>query len=68
MLESILVLANNLSLDVIADGIEEPEQLDLLRILGCRMGQGYLLARPSPAGTLEALLASGGLFRVLVAA
>jgi diguanylate cyclase (GGDEF)-like protein len=68
MLESILAMANRLSLAVIAEGIEEPEQLELLRTLGCRMGQGYLLSRPSPASTLEALLASGGLLRVPVAA
>jgi diguanylate cyclase (GGDEF)-like protein len=61
MLEGILGLANKLSLAVIAEGIEEPDQLDLLRRLGCRMGQGFLLARPAPAHVVEALLASGGL-------
>jgi len=61
MLEGILGLAGKLSLEVIAEGIEDPEQLELLRTLGCRMGQGYLLARPAAAHVLEALLASGGL-------
>jgi EAL domain-containing protein (putative c-di-GMP-specific phosphodiesterase class I) len=61
MLEGILGLADKLSMAVIAEGIEQPEQLDLLRGLGCGMGQGYLLARPAPASVLEALLASGGL-------
>jgi diguanylate cyclase (GGDEF)-like protein len=61
MLQGILGLANNLTLDVIAEGIEETEQLDLLRSLGCRMGQGYLLSRPLSPNTLRALLASGGL-------
>jgi EAL domain-containing protein (putative c-di-GMP-specific phosphodiesterase class I) len=68
MLEGILGLANKLSLDVVAEGIEEPEQLEALRTLGCEMGQGYLLARPAPADTLEALLASGGRFPFPVAA
>jgi EAL domain-containing protein (putative c-di-GMP-specific phosphodiesterase class I) len=63
MLEGILGLASKLSIAVIAEGIEEPEQLDLLRALGCGMGQGYLLARPAPAPVLEALLASGGLLQ-----
>jgi diguanylate cyclase (GGDEF)-like protein len=63
MLEGILGLANKLSLAVVAEGIEEPSQLDLLRRLGCGMGQGYLLARPVPALALEALLASGGLLQ-----
>lgn len=61
MLEGILELAGKLSLEVIAEGIEEPEQLDLLRTLGCGMGQGYFLARPAPPNVLEALLVSGGL-------
>jgi EAL domain-containing protein (putative c-di-GMP-specific phosphodiesterase class I) len=68
MLEGILGLADKLSLAVIAEGIEEPEQLDLLRELGCRMGQGFLLARPIPASALEALLAGGGLIPVPIAA
>ena len=59
MLEGILGLARMLSLEVIAEGIEEPAQLDLLRGLDCRMGQGYFLARPGSADAIEALLASG---------
>ena len=64
MLEGILGLAQKLSLAVIAEGIEEPEQLDLLRDLGCYTGQGYLLARPAPATAIEALLVAGGLLAV----
>ena len=64
MLEGILGLADKLSLAVIAEGIEEPEQLDLLVTLGCSMGQGYLLSRPMPAEALDALLASGSLLHV----
>jgi len=64
MLEGILGLANKLSLAVIAEGIEELDQLDLLRRLGCGMGQGYLLAWPAPAPALEELLASGGLLQL----
>ncbi len=59
MLEGILGLAERLSLPVIAEGIEEPEQLELLATLGCGMGQGYLLARPMPAAALEQLLVEG---------
>jgi EAL domain-containing protein (putative c-di-GMP-specific phosphodiesterase class I) len=64
MLEGILGLADKLNLAVIAEGIEEPEQLELLRSLGCHMGQGYLLGRPSLPNALEALLASGGLLQL----
>jgi len=62
MLEGIIGLANKLSLDVIAEGIEEPEQLHLVRTMGCQMGQGYLLARPARADVLEDLLSSRGLW------
>jgi diguanylate cyclase (GGDEF)-like protein len=60
MLEGVLGLAAKLSLDVIAEGIEEAAQLDMLHDLGCELGQGYLLARPAPAQTVEARLAGGG--------
>lgn len=59
MLEGILEVARKLDLAVIAEGIEHTGQLDLLRSLGCDMGQGFLLASPSPSPVLEALLASG---------
>jgi diguanylate cyclase (GGDEF)-like protein len=64
MLEGIIGLANKLSLTVIAEGIEQPEELHLLRTLGCTQGQGYLLGRPTPAIELQALLASGGLLHL----
>ncbi|MFF2243563.1 putative bifunctional diguanylate cyclase/phosphodiesterase [Arthrobacter sp. NPDC058130] len=58
MLEGILEVARKLNLGVIAEGIEDTGQLDLLRSLGCDMGQGFLLAGPSPSPVLGALLAS----------
>jgi EAL domain-containing protein (putative c-di-GMP-specific phosphodiesterase class I) len=65
ILENIIGLAHKLSLDVIAEGIEEFEQLDLLRRLGCQLGQGFLLARPTPPERVSALLASGTLLHPL---
>jgi EAL domain-containing protein (putative c-di-GMP-specific phosphodiesterase class I) len=35
-----------LHLDVVAEGIELPEQIDSLRGLGCELGQGFLFAKP----------------------
>jgi EAL domain-containing protein (putative c-di-GMP-specific phosphodiesterase class I) len=64
MLEAILGMADTLSLDVIAEGVEQPDQLELLCTLGCRLGQGYLLSPPITADALEALLMSGGLLPV----
>ena len=46
---AVIDIANHLDLELVAEGIETSEQLDLLRQLGCRLGQGYLLHRPMPA-------------------
>jgi diguanylate cyclase (GGDEF)-like protein len=64
MLEGIVGLADKLSLQVIAEGIEQPNQLDLLRDIGCRMGQGFLLSHPIAPDAVRALLASGGLLHL----
>ncbi len=48
MLGAIVSLANRMRLTVVAEGIEEPEQLQRLQRLGSLAGQGYLFARPMP--------------------
>lgn len=53
---TILALAKGLDLQVIAEGIETPDQFDFLRELGCEYGQGYMMSRPVPADDLVALL------------
>jgi diguanylate cyclase (GGDEF)-like protein/PAS domain S-box-containing protein len=45
---AVIDLAHHLDLELVAEGIETADQLDLLRQLGCRLGQGYLLHRPMP--------------------
>ena len=55
---TIVRVGHDLDIAVVAEGIERPEQLDLLRAMGCELGQGYLIARPmSPAG-VEAFAAA----------
>ncbi len=54
VVRSILALARQLGLQVVAEGIETPEQLECLRALGCDYGQGYLLSKPLPPEALEA--------------
>jgi EAL domain-containing protein (putative c-di-GMP-specific phosphodiesterase class I) len=44
----IIDLARTLELQVIAEGIESQDQLDMLRALGTELGQGFLLGRPGP--------------------
>ena len=53
---AIVTLGRALGLDVIGEGIEEPQQVDLLRSLGCEVGQGYHFAKPMDADTLGALM------------
>jgi EAL domain-containing protein (putative c-di-GMP-specific phosphodiesterase class I) len=45
---SIVHLANGLGIEVVAEGIEDPEHVSLLQGLGCHFGQGYLFAKPLP--------------------
>jgi diguanylate cyclase (GGDEF)-like protein len=58
IVRAIVALASSLGIDVIAEGIERPQQRDRLRALGCRYGQGFLFSRPLPAGEMGALLTS----------
>jgi diguanylate cyclase (GGDEF)-like protein/PAS domain S-box-containing protein len=52
---TIVRVGRDLGIEVVAEGIERPEQVELLRAMGCGLGQGYLLARPMTAGAIEAL-------------
>jgi diguanylate cyclase (GGDEF)-like protein/PAS domain S-box-containing protein len=54
---AIIAMAHALGLRVIAEGIETPQQRDLLAAIGCDYGQGYWFSRPVPFEALEALLA-----------
>jgi diguanylate cyclase (GGDEF)-like protein/PAS domain S-box-containing protein len=56
VVRSIVDLAHGLGLATVAEGIEDPAQLDQLRRTGCDVGQGYLLARPEDAANVSALL------------
>jgi len=59
LVEGINRIAGMLDLSVIAEGIEAEVQRDLLVSMGCRYGQGYLLAMPVEADQAEALLRVG---------
>ncbi|MCY1549756.1 EAL domain protein [compost metagenome] len=46
LVQTILVIARNLGLECVAEGIESQAQLDILREHGCSLGQGYHFSRP----------------------
>jgi EAL domain-containing protein (putative c-di-GMP-specific phosphodiesterase class I) len=52
----IVELARVMGMDVVAEGIETCEQYRLLRQMGCRLGQGFLFARPLSAEAVTGLL------------
>ena len=56
IVRAIMELADPLDLDVVAEGIEADEQLDVLETLGVPLGQGFYWSRPRPAADLETLL------------
>ena len=54
---TILPMANNLRLDVVAEGVETLQQVALLKQLHCKYAQGYYFSRPLSAEGTTALLA-----------
>ncbi|HEX8502150.1 MAG TPA: EAL domain-containing protein [Pyrinomonadaceae bacterium] len=56
IVRTIVMLAQVLGMDVVAEGVETKEQLKLLRDLRCEYGQGYYFSRPSSAGDSEKII------------
>jgi EAL domain-containing protein (putative c-di-GMP-specific phosphodiesterase class I) len=53
---TIVALAHNLDMEVMAEGVETAEQLAQLKVLNCEYGQGYLFSKPLEATAAGALL------------
>ena len=60
MVRTIINIASNFGLEVIAEGVETDEQLAFLRQYGCNKFQGYLFGRPVPQAEFEHLCRSAG--------
>jgi diguanylate cyclase (GGDEF)-like protein len=59
LLEAILVFGRDLSLTVVAKGIETAEQVSALQEMGCTLAQGHFFGEPLPSEALERLFAGG---------
>jgi EAL domain-containing protein (putative c-di-GMP-specific phosphodiesterase class I) len=55
LVRTVLTLGRTLGKRVIAEGVETPEQMEILRNLGCELVQGYLLSKPLSIDSVEAL-------------
>ena len=58
VVHTIISLAHNLGMDVVAEGIETVEQADELKSLGCHYAQGYFFSKPIDKACVENLLKS----------
>ncbi|CQR58757.1 bifunctional diguanylate cyclase/phosphodiesterase [Paenibacillus riograndensis] len=52
IISNIIAIASNLNMEVVAEGVETPEQIELLQSLGCRVMQGFYYGRPMPVSEL----------------
>ncbi len=66
LVRGIIALSHNLSLRVVAEGVETAQQLALLNALGCDLNQGFFLHRPMSVEALEELLRANRLRTELV--
>ncbi|EXJ16219.1 putative bifunctional diguanylate cyclase/phosphodiesterase [Imhoffiella purpurea] len=48
LVEAVVAMAKSLGIEVVAEGVEDPEHIQLLRGMGCRYAQGYYFSRPLP--------------------
>jgi EAL domain-containing protein (putative c-di-GMP-specific phosphodiesterase class I) len=60
IVQTIIGMAGNLGMEVIAEGVETREQRDFLERMGCSLYQGYLFGRPVPLEEFEQLSKTGG--------
>lgn len=54
--QSVVSLAANLEMKTVAEGVEEPEQLEILKQIGCTYIQGFIHSRPVPADQIPAVV------------
>jgi len=53
IVQSVIDLAHNFDLTVVAEGVEDEETLDTLSLIGCQRAQGFHVGKPMPSSELE---------------
>jgi EAL domain-containing protein (putative c-di-GMP-specific phosphodiesterase class I) len=61
IVETIVRLARAFELDVVGEGVENPEDMDTLVRLGCERAQGFLLSHTTPPDLIEPIIEAGGI-------
>ncbi len=56
LVRAVIMMAHDLGMDAVAEGVETAEQLTQLKRLSCNYGQGYLMGRPVDKDGIEKLL------------
>jgi len=56
LVETIITMGNLLDMELVAEGVEEAEQLNILKTFGCHFYQGYLFSKPVEMDVFEAIL------------
>ncbi len=56
IIKAIVDIANSIGAEVVAEGIEDQQQFDTVKALGCHRAQGYFLCKPMPVTTFPDLL------------
>lgn len=59
IVEAVIAMGQRLGIELIAEGIETAEQLELFRTLNCHCIQGFYCSKPLPAAEVEGLLRTG---------
>jgi EAL domain-containing protein (putative c-di-GMP-specific phosphodiesterase class I) len=65
IVRTIIKLAQNLKMNVVAEGVETAAQVTALQEMGCEYGQGYFFAKSLPAEKAAELLAEHSVYNIL---
>ncbi len=65
IVRTIVMLAQNLKMTVVAEGVETAAQVAMLQEMDCQFGQGFYFSRPLAANDAAKLLADNSAFKIL---